>query len=174
MAKIGFCGTMSVGKSTLVKALACLPEFKDYHVSVERSEYLKSLGVKLNTDSTKIGQFLFMGERSSELYQENLITDRTVYDVSAFTMSAKSIEDHEKNIMIKAFMLLRNEYDYIFYVSPEGVQIENNGVRCTDPIYREKIDSTIKSLLEKYPPKKLIVVKGTTEERIHQIKQTLF
>ena len=28
--KIGFCGTMSVGKSTLVNALKELPEFKDY------------------------------------------------------------------------------------------------------------------------------------------------
>ena len=29
--KIGFCGTMSVGKTTLVNALKELPEFKDYH-----------------------------------------------------------------------------------------------------------------------------------------------
>ena len=29
--KIGFCGTMSVGKTTLVNALAKLPEFKDYN-----------------------------------------------------------------------------------------------------------------------------------------------
>ena len=28
--KIGFCGTMSVGKTTLVNALKELPEFKDY------------------------------------------------------------------------------------------------------------------------------------------------
>ena len=29
--KIGFTGTMSVGKSTLVNALKELPEFKDYN-----------------------------------------------------------------------------------------------------------------------------------------------
>jgi len=28
--KIGLCGTMSVGKTTLVNALKELPEFKDY------------------------------------------------------------------------------------------------------------------------------------------------
>ena len=30
--KIGFCGTMSVGKTTLVNALAELPEFKNYNL----------------------------------------------------------------------------------------------------------------------------------------------
>jgi hypothetical protein len=172
--RIGFCGTMSVGKSTLVKALAGLPEFKTYHISVERSEYLRSLGVKLNTDSTKIGQFLFMGERSSELYSENLITDRTIYDVSAFTMSAKSIDEHEKNIMIKSFMLLRNEYDYIFYVSPIGVKIENNGVRETNPDYRNQIDRTINDLLLIYPPRHLVKLSGPTEDRIRIVKETVF
>jgi GTPase SAR1 family protein len=172
--RIGFCGTQSVGKSTLVKALAGLPEFRKYHISVERSEYLKSLGVKLNTDSTKTGQFLFMGERSSELYQENLITDRTIYDVSAFTMSASSIEKHEKSIMIESFMLLRNEYDYIFYVSPVGVKIESNGVRETNPEYRDKIDKTIIQLLKTYPPKRLINLSGPTELRIQIVKETIF
>jgi hypothetical protein len=172
--RIGFCGTMSVGKSTLVKALAGLPEFKKYHVSVERSEYLRSLGVKLNTDSTKIGQFLFMGERSSELYSPDLITDRTVYDVSAFTLSAESIDTLEKDIMVKAFMLLRNEYDYIFYVDPIGVKIENNGVRETNPLYREKIDNTILALLTIYPPKNLIRLSGPTEDRIRIVKETVF
>ena len=33
--KIGFCGTMSVGKTTLVNALAKLPEFKDYKFRTE-------------------------------------------------------------------------------------------------------------------------------------------
>ena len=31
--KIGFCGTMSVGKTTLVNELAKLPEFKGYKSS---------------------------------------------------------------------------------------------------------------------------------------------
>ena len=50
--KIGLCGTMSVGKTTLVKALKELPEFKDYKFATERSKYLSDLGIPLNTDST--------------------------------------------------------------------------------------------------------------------------
>jgi GTPase SAR1 family protein len=36
--KIGFCGTVSVGKTTLVNALKELPEFADYHFATERSK----------------------------------------------------------------------------------------------------------------------------------------
>ncbi len=35
--KIGLCGTMSVGKTTLVNALKQLPEFADYNFETERS-----------------------------------------------------------------------------------------------------------------------------------------
>ena len=61
--KIGFTGTMSVGKTTLVKALQQLPEFKDYEFSTERSKYLRDLGIPLNTDSSLKGQIIFLSER---------------------------------------------------------------------------------------------------------------
>ena len=44
-----------------------------------------------------------------------------------------------------------HEYDYIFYVSPEGVEIEDNGVRTTDAKYRTTIDETIKYFTTKIP-----------------------
>ena len=94
--KIGLCGTMSVGKTTLVKALQELPEFKDYKFATERSKYLNDLGIPLNTDSTLKGQTVFLAERCAELMNENIITDRTVIDVMAFTMNAKSIGYQDK------------------------------------------------------------------------------
>jgi nicotinamide riboside kinase len=76
--------------------------------------------------------------------------------------------------LLKSAILLMSEYDVVFYVSPEGVEIEDNGVRETNSEYRNKIDSTIKSLLEQFPPRKLVEIKGSTEERIDVIKQTIF
>ena len=171
--KIGLCGTMSVGKTTLVKALTQLDEFKDYVGCVERSKYLSDLGIPLNTDSTVKGQLVFIAERASELFNDNLLTDRTVYDVCAFTKEAKSIKKNEKEILFDAAMLLAKQYDVIFYVSPEGVDIENNGIRETDPEYRNRIDSSIKWLLQTYPPKRLVEIKGSTEERIKIILDTI-
>jgi GTPase SAR1 family protein len=173
--KIGFCGTMSVGKTTLVNALKELPEFKDYQFRTERSKYLMELGIPLNTDSTIKGQIVFLAERASELMCENIITDRTVVDVIAFTKAAKSIDYHEAEDFIHLATRMLPEYDYLFYVSPEGVDIEDNGVRETDIEYRNLIDFIIKHQLETYKwrIKNLINIKGSTEERIAQVKSAL-
>ena len=173
--KIGLCGTMSVGKTTLVNALKDLPEFKDYYFRTERSKYLSDLGIPLNTDSTLKGQLVFAAERASELLQENIITDRTIIDVMAFCNLSTSMEDYEKEQINGVLWNLIKDYDIIFYVSPEGVEMEDNGVRETNLEYRNNIDNEIKSILNMHrnTPGKIIEIKGTIEERINQIKDTL-
>jgi GTPase SAR1 family protein len=173
--KIGFCGTISVGKTTLVNALKELPEFSDYEFRTERSKYLRDLGIPLNTDSTLKGQFVFFAERSSELYLENVITDRTVIDVMAFTRSAVSIPYFIGDTLNEAASHLLREYDYIFYVSPEGVELEDNGVRTTDMEYRKEIDKEICKLIEKFKTKipHFARLSGTTEERIEKLKRVI-
>jgi nicotinamide riboside kinase len=171
--RIGLAGTMSVGKTTLVKAMAELEQFKDYFIATERSKYLRDLGIPLNTDSTLNGQFVFLAERASELLRENVLTDRTIWDVCAFTLGAQSISDFDKRTFVEAAMMLRNQYDLVVYVSPVGVEIEDNGVRTTDLDYRAKIDNVIKLSLEEFKPNKLITVEGTTEQRIATILQNI-
>ena len=80
---------------------------------------------------------------------------------------------NNKEKFVGLLMSMCEEYDVIIYVSPEGVNIENNGVRTTDSDYRELIDQTIQLMLDEYKPKKLISVKGTTEERIETILQNI-
>jgi len=170
--KIGFCGTMSVGKTTLVNALKELPEFKDYYFATERSKYLRDLGIPLNTDSTIKGQTIFLAERCSELMRDKVITDRTVIDVMAFAHCAESIESDEKEEFINYASVFIPEYDYIFYVSPVGVNMENNGVRETDLEYRNLIDLTIRHTVKEALPyiTNFGIVSGTTEQRIEQVK----
>ena len=171
--RIGLAGTMSVGKTTLARALGEIDQFKDHSVHTERSKYLRDLGIPLNTDSTLPGQFVFLAERASELLQPNIITDRTIWDVCAFTLGAKSISDFDKRTFVEAAMMLRNQYDLVIYVDPRGVIMEDNGVRETDLHYRRKIDEVIKLSLAEYPPQRLITIEGTTEERIATILQNL-
>jgi len=173
--KIGLTGTMSVGKSTLVHALRELPEFKDYFFATERSKYLRDLGIPLNTDSTLKGQTIFLAERCSELMRENVITDRTVIDVMSFAKCAQSIHDEDKIAFTNYAAPFIWEYDYIFYVSPVGVEIEDNGVRETDANYRKLIDISIKNTITENLNniQNFGIISGTTEERIKQIKSYL-
>jgi GTPase SAR1 family protein len=173
--RIGFCGTVSVGKTTLVNELSKLPEFKDYIFATERSKHLRDLGIPLNTDSTLKGQTVFLSERCSELIAENVITDRTIIDVISFTLNASSIEQSGKLAFEHYASRFIEEYDWIFYVSPAGVNIEDNGVRTIDADYRNQIDQTIKHLcschLDKI--KNFGIISGSIEDRIKQIKQYL-
>jgi hypothetical protein len=70
---------------------------------------------------------------------------------------------------------LIREYDYIFYVSPEGVELEDNGVRTIDEKYRMKVDKEIQKIINTYRPKikNYAELSGTTEERIQKIKQVM-
>tara|TARA_B110000503_G_scaffold142066_1_gene237654 strand:+ start:1923 stop:2453 length:531 start_codon:yes stop_codon:yes gene_type:complete len=173
--KIGFTGTVSVGKTTLVNTLKELPEFKDYTFATERSKYLRDLGIPLNTDSTLKGQTIFLAERCSELIQENIITDRTVIDVMAFTMCAESIDPFDKDRFEDYASRFIEEYDWIFYVSPAGVSIEDNNVRATDSNYRDQIDQMIKYIcsFKLNNIRNFGIISGSTEDRIRQIKSYL-
>jgi hypothetical protein len=171
--KIGFTGTMSVGKTTLVKALAELSEFNDYYIATERSKYLRDLGIPLNTDSTMPGQLIFLAERASEVLREKMLTDRTVWDVCAFTQQSQSIPDYQKQSYVDTAMALKLEYDLVFYISPEGVDIEDNGVRTTDVDYRNQINQEILKLLSLYPPKKLVILTGSTSNRVNTVLEAI-
>ena len=173
--KIGLCGTMSVGKTTLVNALKELPEFKDYMFRTERSKELMAQGIPLNTDSTLKGQTVFLAERTGELMVENVITDRTVIDVMAFARASKSINSPDKDLFEDYAKRFIKEYDYIFYVSPVGVEIEDNGIRETNVDYRDLIDYTISKILseQKHRIKNLNTLSGSTEKRIEQMLEAL-
>ena len=169
--KIGLCGTMSVGKTTLVNKLKELGQFKDYEFATERSKYLMDLGIPLNTDSTLKGQTIFLAERVAELMKENVITDRTILDVIAFTNLAESIDFKDKEYFEDYARVFVGDYDYIFYISPEGTVMEDNGVRETDLEYRDNIDKAIIKAMNTYGHrcKNVNILKGTTPERIEQM-----
>ena len=61
----------------------------------------------------------------------------------------------------------------MFYVSPVGVKMEDNGVRETDIKYRDEINKKILNILD-LRNIKYTTIQGTTEERIKQVKQAIF
>ena len=171
--KIGFCGTMSVGKTTLVNELAKLPEFKDYTSRTQRSKHLMDLGIPLNMDSTLKGQLVFAAERAGELLCDKIITDRTVIDVMAFSALSNSMSGNESFHLNSALGHLIDDYDHLFYISPVGVKMEDNGVRETDLRYRDNINKKILQILD-WREAKYTTIKGSTEERVKLVKSVIF
>ena len=132
-------------------------------------------GIPLNTDSTLKGQCVFLAERAGELMHDSIITDRTIIDVMAFANCSTSMDIYDKEDFETLASRLVREYDYIFYVSPEGVEIEDNGVRETNADYRNKIDIEIQMLINKYRHKikNLVEIKGSTNDRIENMREVL-
>ena len=86
----------------------------------------------------------------------------------AFAQCSKSMDIIDKDAFIEYAKRFISEYDYIFYISPEGVDMEDNGVRETDLEYRQLIDFTIKMLVDtnKHRIQNFYTLSGSTEERV--------
>jgi DNA-binding response OmpR family regulator len=97
--KIGLVGTVSVGKTTLVKALAELPQFKDYKIATERSKYLRDLGIPLNTDSTLKGQTIFLAERVGKLQSRDALLQK-VWGYEG-QVNTRTVDTHIKRLRQK-------------------------------------------------------------------------
>jgi len=93
----------------------------------------------------------------------------------AFTMCADSIDPFDKDRFDDYASKFIEEYDWIFYVSPAGVDIEDNNVRTTDVEYRDRIDQMIKYLYSANLSniKNFGIISGSTETRIELIKSYL-
>jgi hypothetical protein len=70
-------------------------------------------------------------------------------------------------------MLLKDQYDVVFYIEPVGVEMEDNGVRETNLEYRADINQEILRLLTLFTPKKLVILSGPTEDRVQTVLNTL-
>jgi len=175
--KIGLTGSISVGKTSLVKELSKLDKFKDYKIFTERSKYLRDLGIPLNTESTLEGQLIFKAERASELLHPKMITDRSIIDVMAFTQLSEEINFLQKKDFKNLALHLIPKYDLIFYIPTDGVELEDNNIRSTDEEYRKKLDVEIKDLMRWYSHmnKNMFYLKGnlSLEERVDYIKEVI-
>ena len=180
-----FCGTASVGKTTLIMPLASMLEKKYNEPVAHIAEVARSLekkGHTINRDATTSTQRLIEDEYS-RLEGENanriMISDRSIIDRFSYALlnggSSHNAEKQQEliNWYAENIKKICEKYSHIFHVPLiDNLKLELDGVRSPDEAYRKEIDAVQKHIIQMYNIKVCPLV-GTTEERLAIISQVM-
>lgn len=169
--KIATTGSQGTGKTTLCEAF--IIKYQDFYYLQETARIeIKKAG--------KLPQFMTLDERCSfqervlesqikqELANDSFISDRSVFDVLAYTKGLPNYEDLKEKAL-KHY--LKNKYDIVFYV-PIEFDIEGDSERDPDKEYQQEIDNNIMELITEFElPVKIVT--GTVDERLATITNVL-
>ena len=185
-----FTGAQSTGKTTLLEHLKCKNlgnhsfEFIPEVTRLVRREY----EVPINEGGDDMTQMLIMTEHIRNIYKGrtdslvrgvNKILDRCALDGIVYThylLDKGKISRTTYDACELIYKKLRDEYDVIFYTSPDDVELVDDGERSIDKHFREDIiglfDMYLQyGIIEKGP--RVVYLEGTVEERLKTIKGTL-
>lgn len=180
MNKIAIIGTFGVGKTTLLKELAKLPEFKDYHIVKETArEYLESNNLDINdvnADPEQLYQFQkeCLKNQWHEEQHNKFLSDRSVYDSLAY--SKLNLSDDKYQELIESVDLNSYKYDLIFYIPIEypmsQEDIDDN--RSPDEDYRARVDREILAqALAHFRPTHIHIITGSVSQRVERVLEVL-
>jgi predicted ATPase len=184
--KIAVIGTQCVGKSTYIKDfLKKWPMYKTPEKSYREMLKEKNLPHSMEaTPETQIAILNFLIDQATEYSKsENVILDRCVLDCLAYSswlnLNGKLSDEllDQQRILVKETLKLYDVLLFLPMTSVSPVQIQEDGFREIDPIFREEIDFIFKAFQESYhradgrvfpvddtPP--VIEIFGNPEERI--------
>tara|TARA_R110002012_G_scaffold217302_1_gene388503 strand:+ start:62 stop:655 length:594 start_codon:yes stop_codon:yes gene_type:complete len=184
-----FTGAQSTGKTTLLKELVEKNGSYPFEFVPEVTRLvMRDYEVTINEGGDNMTQMLIMTEHIRNVYggradrlvrKIHQIYDRCALDgivYSHYLLNQKMISRVTYDACDLIYKKLRNEYDVIFYTSPEDVELVDDGERSVDVSFRDDIISTFDmfihyNAIESGP--EVVVLKGTVEERLDTIKSTL-
>ena len=173
--KIAFSGVQCTGKTTLMKCMEKLDEFKQFNFCFESIRSLLKSGFKINQDGDDNTQIAVMNAHIYNLTFENSVLDRCLLDGMCYTQYAynhNKISEKTFTICEKLFKMGINEYDIIFYIKPEFEMIED-GTRSTDITFRDEVQNIFENYISKYNLSNVVLLSGSVEERMEQINKCL-
>lgn len=157
--KICVAGTHCVGKSTYIKDF--LQKWSMYK-SPEKSyrDLIKEKNLNINENGDEESQKIILNALIDQVTpyskDDNVIFDRSVLDNLAYTtwlaLNGKVSEkflDETRTIVMQTLKL----YDIIFFfplTKFSKIEIQDDGIRSTDPLFREEIDNIFKAFQESY------------------------
>lgn len=157
--KIAVIGTANIGKSTYIQDfLKKWPMYK--LVDSEYRKLLKEKNLPHSKNGTEESQTEILNCLVDEIVkyskEDFVIFDRCVVDVLAYSTWLHLNDKVSEKFLDSQRILIRETlklYDLLFFIpltKVAPVQIEDNGIRETDPIYREEIDTIFKAFQESY------------------------
>lgn len=184
--KIAVVGTQCVGKSTYIKDF--LKKWSMYSTpEVSYRDYIKEKQIKINKNGSEESQELILNylvdQATKYSKEDNVIFDRCVLDNLAYSSWLYLNDSISEKYLDTARLIVRETlklFDIILFLplsKTSPVALVEDGVRDTDPIYREEIDNIFKAFYQSYLkgdgrvfPKEdcpaFIEIFGSPEERI--------
>ena len=180
---ISFSGPQSSGKTTLLNILK--EKNPSFNFVPEVTRLVKNkYKVKINEDGNDKTQTLIMYEHIMNLIRSKQhhvnIFDRCILDGLIYTTylfyNQKSISDDVMKDIIEIYESYITSYDIIFYTEPDDVPLVDDGERSADEKFRQSIIDLFNFALldlKRDLSTRVVRIKGTVEERLEKIKQTL-
>ena len=181
-----FTGAQSTGKTTLLKKLHA--ENGDYpftFIPEVTRLVAREYDMTINEGGGDLTQMLIMTEHVRNVYRNKAdhlirgvhqIFDRCALDgivYSLWLLDNNKISKRCYDACDLIYEELKDKYDIIFYTSPDDVKLVNDGERSVDVKFRNDIINTFNIFLDRGYDGKVVVLKGSVEERLKTIKSTL-
>lgn len=145
---VAIIGSHCTGKTTLYNALK--KEYPDYVFVDEYINTLQKMNVPFNEKCSDMTQYIASDICIDALQHKNLISDRCLLDVLAYSKYLKGIGAVSQkcyNEIRNRWMSYHVEYDMFFYARPLEMSIEDNGVRSTDQQFQKGVQTIFEQFL---------------------------
>lgn len=176
---ISFSGAQSTGKTTLLNHL----QERNSHIKfvpevtrLVRREY----NLPINEEGNNITQLMIISEHLRNAYRLDVdttsyILDRCSLDGIVYTYWLCQQNNVRLDTFSFAEMIFREtikKYDVIFYTSPDDVKLIDDGERSVNTKFRDDIIKLFDMYISGLNIN-VVTLRGTVEERLQTIKQTL-
>lgn len=180
---VSFTGAQSTGKTTLLNRVRDLNPTLNFVDEVTR-RIKREYDLPINESGGDITQSMIMTDHIANLYRRydgfDVVLDRCAMDGVVYTHWLHNHGKVSKATLMwakKVYEELVSKYDVIFYTSPWGVPLVDDGERSSDIEFREEIlklfDEYIYDLIIDNRAGNVYTVEGTVEERMIFIKKVL-
>lgn len=175
---ISFTGAQSTGKTTLLNHLS--ERNPDIIFVPEVTRLIKrEYNLPINEAGNVMTQMMIMAQHVKNAYSvehtnANVILDRCSVDGLVYThwLCDQGLDMSAYNFARIVYENTVSKYDVIFYTSPEDVVLTDDGERSINNKFREDIIDLFAKHFRN-PQSNLVVLRGTVEERLQIIKNTL-